>query len=155
MTFSPDCFICHQPAANQDGGWYSILIDDGRIARAADVCMFCKMVHTTLVEANGMEDPKKRIKRLREQDLQGNYAVCCWYDTREDGDDILERQYVVLLDSRIVTRLDRFPDGKRTAKDVITDGWKIYEPKKKVKDVFAAVEIVSEALEAKGYRRKF
>jgi len=151
----PICFSCHQPAQDSSGRWFTIMYDDGRIARAADVCEIDKLIHIAEKEARGVEEPTKILKRLRDSEIPYNAACCCWYlSIDRDGDEI-ERQYVVRFDGTIVTRLDTFPQGKRTVKDVITEGWQPYQPKVKIKNVEHALKVVADALEPRGYRRKF
>lgn len=155
MSSVPLCYFCHQPAQDETGRWYTILYDDGRIARGADVCQIDKVIHIALSEVHGVEDPMKRLKKLRDSEVPYNAACCCWYLVQEKDGDELERQYVVRFDGTIVTRLDRFPKGKRTPNDVITEGWQLYTPKVKIKNVEHALKVVSENLEARGYRRRF
>lgn len=149
------CSSCLGALCNPDGSYYSVLIDDGRIAKAADVCRACKIFYLSMKEAEYLpRDMYAALEKIRQRKDNVNYAVACWIKSTETDDQIIERRYVVNLDGGIRTRLDRC-DLKRTVNSYETDGWQDYKPKAKIKTTEDALRVVSEALERQGYQREF
>ena len=149
------CEECGQDAREPDGRFYQIMIDSGRVERAVNVCRLCKLYHIALNERGpGMTDATKNLTRLRAIRDGVNYVVASWMKTVDDGEDLIDRRYVISLDGTITTKKDVFAGGHRDLKHLETDGWSIYQPKKKPRNTEEALSVVGSALEAQGYRRE-
>ena len=150
------CEECGQNAREPDGRFYQIMTENGRVERAADVCRLCKLYHIALGNERGlsMTDTAKTLARLRAIRDGVNYIVATWMKTVDDGEDLIDRRYVISLDGTITTKKDIFAGGHRDLKHLETDGWSIYQPKKKPRNTEEALSVVGSALEAQGYRRE-
>lgn len=152
------CFDCHGPLMSAGGAHSEYHYDDGTVSFAAAVCTYCKMVREfeNWGHVIAPQDLKEVIARLRAHNNGVNYAVACWVATVVDqqAGTIVDRKYCVNLNGEIVTRKDTF-DLRRSLKSLETDGWEVYTPKVKIKNVEHALHLVAETLEPRGYRRQF
>ena len=149
------CYECGQDAREPDDRTYSILIDNGKVTRAADVCRLCKLYHIALNESEGKvpRDPQKALEALRRRKDHVNYVVAAWIKTTETEDSLIDRRYVVNLDGSISSWRSEC-NHRRDAKSFVTDGWQPYTPKQKIRNAEEALRVVGSALEAQGYRRE-
>ena len=150
------CDDCGQPAQEPDGHYYSILIDNGKIARAANVCRLCKLYHIALSDSEEGRMPRdiqKALETLRKRKDHVNYVVASWIKTTETEDSLIDRKYVVNLDGSILSWRSEC-NLRRDAKSFVTDGWQPYTPKQKIRNTEEALSVVGSALEAQGYRRE-
>jgi len=150
------CFSCQgRLRARRSDSHAEIMYDDGRRAFAAPVCTLCKITHVeTTMAPRKLPDFEDRVEALVAHGATDGYAVAQWHKvTMEDG-EIRERIYTVLLNGKIMTRIDTC-DERRSFQSFKGTGWHEWPRPFKARNIVHFLEKCADALESKGFERQF